>query len=150
MIRAVVDTNTLISGIISPLGAPAEIIRRWQLGDFLLITSPVLLDELRRVLEYPRIADRLGWSQKERRQFVASLDMLALVTPGTLSLPGVTRDPKDDPVVACAVEGEAEFIVSGDRDLLVLGTHQRVRMVTPRDFVALLEEQNSLASISRT
>ena len=46
MIRAVVDTNALVSGIISPLGIPAEIVRRWQQGDFLLITSPVLLDEL--------------------------------------------------------------------------------------------------------
>ena len=59
MIRAVVDTNVLISGLISPLGAPAKIIRRWQRGDVLLLTSPVLLAELRWVLEYPRIADRV-------------------------------------------------------------------------------------------
>ncbi len=140
MIRAVVDTNALVSGIISPLGTPAEIVRRWQQGDFLLITSPVLLDELRRVLAYPRIADRLHWSEKEHSQFIKSLKTLALITPGTLSLPGVTRDPKDDPVVACAVEGEAEFIVSGDQDLLVLGTYQEIHIVTPRDFLVLLEK----------
>jgi putative PIN family toxin of toxin-antitoxin system len=58
MVRAVVDTNTLVSGVISPLGPPAQIISRWREGAFLLITSPVLLDELRRVLKYPRIADR--------------------------------------------------------------------------------------------
>ena len=150
MIRAVVDTNALVSGIISPMGAPAEIIRRWQLGDFLLITSPALLDELQRVLEYPRIVKRLGWSKEERGQFIESLKTLTLITPGTLSLPGITRDPKDDPVVACAVEGEAEFIVSGDQDLLVLGTYQQVRMVTPRDFVALLEAQTNLTSTNQT
>jgi putative PIN family toxin of toxin-antitoxin system len=122
MIRAVVDTNTLISGVISPLGAPAQIMRHWQQGDFLLLTSPALLGELRRVLEYPRIAERLGWSTEERRQFKESFETLTLITSGTLSLAGVTRDPSDDPVVACAVEGEAEFIVSGDQDLLVLGT----------------------------
>ncbi len=138
MIRAVVDTNALISGIISPLGAPAEIVLRWQQGDFLLITSPVLLNELWRVLAYPRIADRLHWSEEERSQFVESFETLALITPGTLRLPGVTRDPKDDPVVACAVEGKAEFIVSGDQDLLILGAYQGIRMVTPRDFLALL------------
>ncbi|MCD6555040.1 MAG: putative toxin-antitoxin system toxin component, PIN family [Anaerolineae bacterium] len=141
MIRAVVDTNTLVSGIISPLGAPAQIIRRWQRGDFLLLTSPALLAELRRVLEYPRIVDRLGWSGEECTQFVKGLETLALVTPGALRLPGVTRDPKDDPVVACAVEGEAGFIVSGDQDLLVLGTHKGVRVVTPREFLTLLEAQ---------
>lgn len=139
MIRAVVDTNTLVSGIISPLGAPAQIIRRWQRGDFLLLTSPALLAELRRVLEYPRIVDRLGWSGEERTQFVKGFETLALVTPGALRLPGVTRDPKDDPMVACAVEGEAGFIVSGDQDLLVLGTYRDVRVVTPREFLTLLE-----------
>lgn len=141
MIRAVVDTNTLVSGLISPLGAPAQITRHWKRGDFLLLTSPVLLAELRRVLEYSRIADRLGWSGEERTQFVESFEALALITPGVLTLPSVTRDPKDDPVVACAVEGEARFIVSGDQDLLVLGTYGKVRMVTPREFLALLEAQ---------
>ncbi len=140
MIRAVVDTNALVSGIISPLGAPAEIVLRWQRGDFLLITSPVLLNELWRVLAYPRIADRLHWSEEERCQFVENFEILVLITPGTLQLPGVTRDPKDDPVVACAVEGEAEFIVSGDQDLLILGAYQGIRMVTPRDFLALLKK----------
>ncbi len=141
MIRAVVDTNALISGLISPLGAPARIIRRWRRGDFLLLTSPALLAELRRVLGYPRIANRLGWSGEERAQFVESFETLALITPGVLTLPGVTRDPKDDPVVACAVEGGAGFIVSGDQDWLALRTYKRVRMVTPRDFLALLETQ---------
>lgn len=141
MIRAVVDTNTLISGLISPLGAPAKIIRHWIRGDFLLLTSPALLAELRRVLEYPRIVDRLGWLAEECTQFVESFETLALVTPGALSLPGITRDPKDDPVVACAVEGDAGFIVSGDQDLLVLGIYREVRIVTPREFLALLEAQ---------
>jgi putative PIN family toxin of toxin-antitoxin system len=142
MIRAVVDTDALISGLISPLGAPARIIRHWQQGDFLLLTSPALLDELRRVLEYPRIADRLAWSPAEQEQFLAHFTTLALFTPGTLSLLGVTRDPKDDPVVACAVEGEADYIVSGDRDLLVLGVYEGVRIVTPREFLGLLEESH--------
>lgn len=148
MIRAVVDTNTLVSGLISPLGAPAQIVRRWQRGDFLLLTAPALLAELRRVLEYPRIAERLGWSGEERTQFLESFETLALVTPGILSLPRVTRDPNDDPVVACAVEGEAGFIVSGDQDLLVLGTYRGVRVVTPRDFLALLEAQAQHANVS--
>ncbi|HFD40079.1 MAG TPA: putative toxin-antitoxin system toxin component, PIN family [Anaerolineae bacterium] len=139
MIRAVIDTNTLVSGLISPLGTPAQIIDHWRTGRFLLLTSPALLDELRRVLGYPRVATRLGWSEPERAQFLSSLETLALVTPGNLQLPGVTRDPKDDAVVACAVEGQAEFIVSGDKDLLILGRYQETRIVTPREFLSLLE-----------
>jgi len=143
MMRAVLDTNALLSGLLSPLGTPAQIIHRWQQGDFLLLTSPALLAELRRVLHYPRIAERLGWSDEEHAQFVRSFETLALVTPGKLRLPGVTRDSQDDPVVACAVKGEAGFIVSGDRDLLVLGVYRGVRMVTPREFLSLLETQTN-------
>ena len=139
MIRAVIDTNTLVSGLISPQGVPAQIIGHWQAGNFLLITSPTLLAELRRVLEYPRVAARLGWSEPERARFLNSLTTLALVTPGSLQLPGVTRDPHDDAVVVCAVEGRAAFLVSGDQDLLVLRQYQGVRMVTPREFLSLLE-----------
>ena len=143
MMRAVLDTNALLSGLLSPLGTPAQIIHRWQQGDFLLLTSPALLAELRRVLHYPRIAERLGWSDEEHAQFVRSFETLALVTPGKLRLPGVTRDSQDDPVVACAVKGEAGFIVSGDRDLLVLGVYRGVRMVTPREFLSLPETQTN-------
>ena len=50
----------------------------------------------------------------------------------------MTRDPKDDAVVACAVEGEADYIVSGDQDLLVLGRYETVQVVTPRQFVDIL------------
>jgi putative PIN family toxin of toxin-antitoxin system len=149
IIRAVVDTNTLISGLISPLSAPAKIACHWRQGDFLLLTSPAPLTELRRVLKYPRIADRLGWSGEERTQFVESFETLVLITPGELTLPGVTRDPKDNPVVACAVEGGAGFIVSGDQDLLVLGTYGRVRIVTPREFLALLEARTNLTNAGR-
>jgi putative PIN family toxin of toxin-antitoxin system len=101
------------------------------------------------VLKYPRIADRLGWSGEERTQFVESFETLVLITPGELTLPGVTRDPKDNPVVACAVEGGAGFIVSGDQDLLVLGTYGRVRIVTPREFLALLEARTNLTNADR-
>lgn len=71
--------------------------------------------------------------------FLASLLARARVTPGQLRLPGVTRDPKDDPLVACAVEGRAGYLVSGDRDLLDLGEGGGVQVVTPRWFLEILE-----------
>ena len=60
------------------------------------------------------------------------------VVAGVLQLPGVTRDPKDDPLVACAVEGRANYLVSGDRDLLDLGEYEGIQMVTPRGFLDIL------------
>jgi len=54
-------------------------------------------------------------------------------------LPGVTRDVKDDPVVACAVEGHADFLVSGDKDILELVEYSGVRMILPLDFITILD-----------
>jgi predicted nucleic acid-binding protein len=60
------------------------------------------------------------------------------VTPGELQRPGATRDPKDDAIVACAEEGEAAYIVSGDHDLLSLGETRGFQAVTPRQFLEVI------------
>jgi hypothetical protein len=62
----------------------------------------------------------------------------AEVVGGDLRLPGVSRDPKDNPLVACATEGAADYLVSGDADLLALGKHENTTMVSPREFVEIL------------
>jgi len=69
---------------------------------------------------------------------LAALLSQAEVTPGHLRMPGATRDPKDDAIVACAIEGNADVIVSGDQDLLALGDDKGVRVITPRKFVEML------------
>jgi len=61
------------------------------------------------------------------------------VTAGRLQWTGATRDPKDDPLLACAVEGRADYLVSGNRDLLDLGEVEGIRMLSPREFAVLLE-----------
>ncbi|MFO7941164.1 MAG: hypothetical protein R6U92_00735 [Bacillota bacterium] len=72
---------------------------------------------------------------------LAALLSQAEVTSGALELPGVTRDPKDDAAVACAVVGQAGFIVSGDQDLLMLGMYEGIAVVTPRRFLEVLADQ---------
>ncbi len=60
---------------------------------------------------------------------------------GELSLSGICRDPKDDKFIACAVDGNADYIVSGDADLLVLAEYRGVRIVQPAEFVEILDRQ---------
>ena len=100
--------------------------------------SLYLVEELVHVLSYPRITERLRLDEEELAAILAALLSKAEVTSGQLSRPGVTRDPKDDSVVACAKEGEADYIVSGDRDLLVLGEYEGIQVITPRHFVEVL------------
>lgn len=90
------------------------------------------------MLSYPRIEARLHLSDEERDVILAALLAQAEVTPGQLTLPGVTRDPKDDAVVACAVEESADLIVSGDQDLLALGQYEGIQVVTPAQFAEIL------------
>jgi putative PIN family toxin of toxin-antitoxin system len=139
-IRAVLDTNVLVSGLVAEQGAPRQVLDAWLKGRYTLVISLYLVEEFLHVLSYPRIAGRLRLSEQELANITAAMLSRAEVTPGHLRLPGVTRDPKDDAIVACAREGQADYIVSGDQDLLVLGEYEGIRMVTPRQFADILAE----------
>ena len=93
-----------------------------------------------RVLNYRRISSRLRLTEVERQVLFHELSEKSTVTEGTLDLSGLTRDPKDDTVIACAVEGNADYVVSGDEDILVLERYDTVQMISPVQFVALLAE----------
>ncbi len=138
LVKAVLDTNVLVSSLVSAGGPPRRILDAWLEGRYTLVTSLYLVEELVHVLSYPRIAERLRLHDEELAALVAALLSRAEVTPGELRLPGVTRDPKDDAVVACAQEGNADYIVSGDQDLLVLQEYEGIQVVTPRRFVEIL------------
>jgi putative PIN family toxin of toxin-antitoxin system len=137
-VRAVLDTNVLVSGLVAEQGPPCQVLDAWLEGRYTLVTSLYLVEELTHVLAYPRIAERLRLDEEEVEAILVALLSQAEVTSGQLRLPGVTRDPKDDAVVACAKEGEADYIVSGDQDLLVLGECEGIQVVTPRQFVEIL------------
>ena len=137
-VRAVLDTNVLVSGLVAEHGPTRQMLDAWLEGRYILVTSLYLIEELIHVLSYPRIAERIRLDDAELAAILAALLSKAEVVPGQLLLPGVTRDPKYGAVVACAKEGEADVIVSGDRDLLVLGEHEGNRVVTPRRFVEIL------------
>jgi putative PIN family toxin of toxin-antitoxin system len=137
-VRAVLDTNVIVSGLLSEHSPPRWLVDAWLDRRYILVTSLYQVDELSHVLAYPRVASRLRLSDAEVDLILAALLSQGQVVSGVLQLPGVTRDPKDDPLVACAVEGAAEYLVSGDADLLDLGRHGNVQIVTPREFAEIL------------
>lgn len=127
-------------GVSSP---PRRIIDAWLDRRFTLVTSLYLVEELAHMLAYPHIAQRVRLDQSQVDVLLAALLSEAEIVPGDLQLRGVTRDPKDDPVVACAMEGEADYLVSGDEDLLVLGAHEDTVVVTPRRFLEILQRDRA-------
>lgn len=125
--RVLLDTNVLISGILFR-GLPRTLLERAIRGELHLVTSPVLLDELERILtERFRIPSELA------RLARGELETLAEVLAPN-DEPAVSRDPDDDQVLATAVVGEAEVIVTGDRDLQVLETDRGIPILSPADF----------------
>jgi len=140
MIRAVLDANVFISGILNAQGAPGQVLDAWRAEQFQLLISTPILDELERVLHYPKIATRHGWSPALVQQFLFRLTTIAITTPGDLAL-SVVDDPSDNRYLECAVEGNATYIVSGDRDLLRLVRFEGIAIVTPQAFLDVLAVQ---------
>ena len=137
MIRAVLDANVFVSGILTD-GTPRNILRAWRSGRFHMVASRATLDEIGRVLRYPKIARRHHWSETEIQAFMESLEALAILTPGQLRLEVVVADPGDNRYLECAIEGEADCLVTGDRHLLELAAYGEVEILSPREFVELL------------
>ncbi len=138
MLRAVLDTNVIVSALIRPEGPPGQILARLVDDAFVLALSPALVDELRRSLRRPRARKYIHLSDREIEAQIAQLETLADPVAGKLRLKAAVRDPGDVMVLAAAVEARADHIVTGDADLLTLGEHEGVAIVTPRVFLELL------------
>ena len=141
MIRAVLDANVVVSAVLTPAGIPAQILDSWRDERFALLVSPAILEEIARVLEYPRIARLHRWPRARLREFVAEFGYLGIMTPGELRLNIVRHDPVDNRYLECAVEGVADYLVSGDRDLLDVHEHGGIPIVTPKTFFDVLRAQ---------
>jgi putative PIN family toxin of toxin-antitoxin system len=133
-VRAVLDPNILIAALLSPRGAPAQIVARWLAGEFELVLSETLLAELERALAYPKLQARVTAS--EAGEFVSLLRSGGILardppTPGHHSV-----DPGDDYVLALA-EHERALLVSGDQHLLALA--DRLPIHSARAFLDALE-----------
>ena len=133
--RAVLDTNVLISGLLTPTGVPAQLLRAWRTGAFDLIVSPALLDELERAFEYPKLRSRIPTA--DGREFSELLRHRAELRDDPAGPPLVkSSDPNDDYLITLASASQA-VIVSGDRHLLDLGDDLPV--YSPAAFLAILE-----------
>lgn len=139
MYRAVLDTNVFISGATINTGAPSRIMNHWRNRDFVMIASPQLLTEYEDVLSRPRIMKYTNLTSLENMQYVQQIKERAYVTNGTLTVGIITSDPDDNIVLACAEEGMATHVVTGNRRHFPFKEYKGIHVVTPREFLNLLE-----------
>lgn len=143
--RVVVDTNVLVSGLFGIKDSPsAQILNAFRNQKIILATSPDILKEVVDIINRDRIIKRTKMSQKERIDFIDKLIERCDVTAGRKFQEVVSRDVKDDKFLACAVEAKAEYIVTGDEDLLDLGKYKEVKIITPREFMEVLRTKGKL------
>jgi putative PIN family toxin of toxin-antitoxin system len=139
--RVVLDTNLIVSGVISPRSTPNRLLRLWQQGSILLLTSSEFLSEVENVLHRDYVKQRYQLPQEEIQELLTSLrEATERVTPLD-SLPLHSRDPKDDKLLALALGGNADYLITGDQDLLVLNDNpglENLRIITAAVF---LQEQ---------
>jgi putative PIN family toxin of toxin-antitoxin system len=130
--RVVVDTNVLISALLQPSGRTGEVLEAIRAAGGALLFSDETFEELASRLMRPKF-DRYV-DDATRRRFLVDIAGVA----GWVSVTGVVRacrDPEDDKFLETALNGEADCIVSGDADLLVLDPFEGVRILTPRQFL---------------
>ena len=132
----VFDMNILFSAT-GWRGRPFECVGKALAGEIAVVTCPELMEELAEKLE-----GKLGFSSEQAAETLADYLSHARLVSIPHKLKAVSRDPKDNMVLECAVEGQADFIVSGDQDLLVLKDYRGIRIVTAVEFLELLAKRS--------
>jgi putative PIN family toxin of toxin-antitoxin system len=132
--RVVLDTNVLISAVLSPLGKPFACLN-WVIENATLIVSRKLLEELETRLARPKFSKYVDLAR--RRSFVTDL-ALSAVQVELSGMLRVCRDPDDDKLLEMAVVGRADCLVTGDADLLILNPFHNIAILAPAEFVAIM------------
>ena len=141
MITAVLDTNVLASGTVTANTPPGQILNAWRDGQFELITSTYIIDELKHTFRTPYFQSHLGTGAISN--FVDLLINEATIAPIHSNVKGIATHPEDDLAIDTAVTSKADYFVTGDKPLLskIGNSYQGVSFVTPNEFLKILQKR---------
>lgn len=139
--KIVVDANLFVSGLIKPNSNPSKILDLVKQNQVELILSPSIIKEIKRILLYPKIQKYHRKTSQEIDAYFEDILMFAWIVEGKEIVDVIKDDPADNRYLACAYEGEADHIVSGDHHLLDLETYQGIDSIKARAFLNLWEIQ---------
>mgnify|MGYP001617033233 CR=1 FL=1 len=141
MISAVLDTNILASGALTSPTIPGQILNEWQDGQFEMILSQHIINELERTLNKPYFRNLINTQDID-----AFLDLLrneATLTTITTKVRRIATHPEDDLVLATAESGKAAYVVTGDHGLQDLKQFKDIKVVSPRTFAEILQAEKA-------
>lgn len=132
---AVIDTNLFVSGLFGQNSTTAQLQELWVRQEFQLGTSLEIMKEVNRVLQYPRIKERLIDDDETIRRFFRLVFRKAVIARDDFQTDRIIEDPTDNKFLACALEVKAHYIVSGDNHLLSLKHFHRTQVVDAKAFI---------------
>lgn len=138
--NAVIDASVLVSAFLFPESIPAQVLALGDQGMCALHASEILIEEVRRALQKPKLIRNYAYSTHEAETWMLSLrDRLFIIEHPLPIIENGCRDPDDDHVLAAAKVSGARAIITGDLDLLSLGTFQDIEIMNPRHYLKRLE-----------
>ena len=137
MLRVVLDSNVILSGLMSPKGTTGKIIQAWKDNRLTLLICEAQLEEIKRVLAYPKIQKRLNWSTEKINLFVKLLAYRSEYLDISGVKAYVPQDADDEMLLATLIAANADYLVSGDSDLLDL--RESYFIITPARHQAIAE-----------
>lgn len=138
MISAALDANTVVSGVFTAKGNPARVLDAARDGQFRCISSEAVVAEVARALSSDKARRAYGVTDDDVADVLGFLESDDVLVQISVRVEGVAAHYHDDLILATAVSGKADYLVTGDRQLLALGSFQGVRIVTPRAFLEIL------------
>lgn len=138
-VRAVIDTNLFVSGLFAEKGTTQQLQDLWVAGVFELVVSEKILKEIEKTIRKPYIWDKLQLEEGENTWITDLIREKAfVVTQDTYKTDKIKDDPTDNKFLACALEAEADYIVSGDNHLLALKHFHGIQIVDAKNFIKTL------------
>lgn len=137
--RAVIDTQILLRAVVNRRSIPAKIVYDLALN-YILLVSEATIAEIEDVLNRPKIRKKFELTDEVVQELLVRLSRGERIE--IQEVPAVSRDPKDDVFLACAVTGKAKYLVSEDKDLLVLHPYQGIEIIDALAFLGILQSQN--------
>jgi putative PIN family toxin of toxin-antitoxin system len=140
-VLAVLDTNLLVSAFILKRGVPHDILVAWRANAFAVVTTELLYQEIDEVLRRPKFVRTYAATVEEISDYLSFIRSRSwFVEPASIVVPPV-RDPDDELLLRVALGGQADYLVTGDNDLIALAGNEALgdlRVVTPRAFLDLV------------
>lgn len=141
ILRVVIDTNVLVSGLFGLRDSPSsQIMHAFRAQKLILVSSLAIFEEVRGVINRERIVTKTKMNVDERKEFMDLLVERCEIIEGQQLQQTGSRDIKDNKFLACGIEAQVAYIVTGDDDSLVLKKHEGITIIKPREFLEILQK----------